>query len=340
MSQQLDRRAFLKTVAATGAAGAVPLAAISRASPSRESAAEVIVKTLYESLTDEQRHAVCFDWDYKDPRRGLLRTHVSNNWMVTEQPIRSDFYTKKQQILIHDIFRAIINPDWYGRFMKQLRDDTNGQEWGAEQSIAIFGKPAGDKDKFQFVLTGRHITLRADGNSEPKAAFGGPIFYGHAASGFVEKVGHPHNVFWHQAQAANLVYQMLDGKQREKALVEKRPQESAVGFQGRKGGMVPGIPVTDMTEDQRQELERVVKLLAGPFRKEDQEKAQQCLKDQGGIERCSLAFYKEGDLGDDGEWDNWRLEGPAFVWYFRGTPHVHVWVNVANDQTLPLNAAP
>ena len=52
----------------------------------------------------------------------------------------------------------------------------------------------------------------------------------------------------------------------------------------------------------------------------------------------SLAFYKEGDIGDDGEWDNWRLEGPSFVWYFRGKPHVHVWVNVADDPTMKTNA--
>ena len=54
---------------------------------------------------------------------------------------------------------------------------------------------------------------------------------------------------------------------------------------------------------------------------------------QGGLDDCHLAFYKEGDLGDDGVWDNWRLEGPSFVWYFRGKPHVHVWVNVADDPT-------
>ena len=27
---------------------------------------------------------------------------------------------------------------------------------------------------------------------------------------------------------------------------------------------------------------------------------------------------------------HWRVEGPAFVWHFRGAPHVHVWVNVAH----------
>ena len=43
-------------------------------------------------------------------------------------------------------------------------------------------------------------------------------------------------------------------------------------------------------------------------------------------------------IGDDQEWDNWRLEGPSFVWYFRGTPHVHVWVNVADDSSVETNA--
>lgn len=337
----LDRRDFLKTVSA-GAAGSVPLlaAAGSQAAPSRTSAAETAVKALYETFTDEQKKAVCFDWDFKDPMRGLLRTHVSANWQITPHPIRGDFYTKKQQILIHDIFKGLINPDWYARFLKQLRDDTNGKEWGAEQSIALFGKP-GDKDKFEFVLTGRHMTLRADGNSENRVAFGGPIFYGHAASGSSEKVGHPGNVFWQQARLANFVHQMLDGKQREKSLLDKRPAEAAVGFRTPEKGKqatFPGIPVAELNAEQQDELQKVLKALIEPFRKEDQDSVQDCLKKQRGLERCSLAFYREGDLGDDGEWDNWRLEGPAFVWYFRGTPHVHVWVNVANDPKVPLNA--
>jgi len=24
----------------------------------------------------------------------------------------------------------------------------------------------------------------------------------------------------------------------------------------------------------------------------------------------------------------WQLESPNMVWYFRGAPHVHVWVNI------------
>lgn len=33
---------------------------------------------------------------------------------------------------------------------------------------------------FEFVLTGRHCTRRCDGDSVEGAAFGGPLFYGHA----------------------------------------------------------------------------------------------------------------------------------------------------------------
>lgn len=49
-------------------------------------------------------------------------------------------------------------------------------------------------------------------------AFGGPIFYGHAAEGFNEKPDHPGNVYWYQAKRANELFQALDGKQRKVAL--------------------------------------------------------------------------------------------------------------------------
>jgi hypothetical protein len=335
----LNRRQFIKSVgvtAAAAAAGGLPLFATPRvlAAPTPKSAAETAVKALYDALSEQQKKELCFDWDYTDGR-GLLRTHVSNNWQITRPHIRSSYFTKEQQGIIYDIFKGVINPEWEANFRKQLKDDTGGKEWGEEQSIAIFGKP-GD-GKFEFVMTGRHMTLRADGHSEDHVAFGGPIFYGHAASGFNEKVHHPGNVFWHQAVAANKIYQMLDGKQQKVALVAKRPAEAAVGFHGDKG-MFPGIPIADLSADQKAELQKVLGLLIEPFRKEDQEEALACLKKQGGIDHCSLAFYKDGDIGDDGEWDNWRVEGPSFVWYFRGEPHVHVWVNVADDASVKLNA--
>jgi hypothetical protein len=297
-----------------------------------DDSAEAAVKRLHESLSTEQRKQVCFAWDHVDEKRGLLRARVAANWHVTKPRVRSDFYTPAQQRLVREVFEGLVQRDWTARFDKQLRDDAEGF---GDQSIAIFGAPG--VGKFQFAITGRHITLRCDGGSAAELAFGGPIFYGHAASGFNEKVGHPGNIFWHQAVAANTVFGMLDGKQQQIALLKRAPAENAVGFQGAEGKF-PGIPASALSTDQKAHLEKVLQKLVEPYRQSDRDRVNGCLKAQGGLERCSLAFYEQGDLGNDRVWDIWRLEGPAFVWHFKGTPHVHTWVHVADNPAVKLNA--
>src|SRR5207248_6783491 len=177
-------------------------------------------------------------------------------------------------------------PDWHERIFRQLKDDADG--YGKQQTIAIFGAPG--SGKFEFVMTGRHLTIRCDGDSTEHVAFGGPIFYGHAASGFTEKVHHPGNVFWEQAVLANKVYQLLDPKQQARALAEKRPAEAAVDF--RRGKGYTGIPVAELAGEQKQALQTVLKKLVEPFRTEDQDEALEALKKQGGLDRCHLTFYK------------------------------------------------
>jgi hypothetical protein len=180
------------------------------------------------------------------------------------------------------------------------------------------------------------MTMRCDGNSEQHVAFGGPIFYGHAPEDS-EGPKHTGNSYWEQAVAANRVYDMLDGKQRKLAEVGKTPREQSVAFTGA-SGMRPGIPLSEMSKDQIGEMQKVLAKLLEPYRQGDQDEARKCLETQGGLEKCSLAFYTDNDIGGDKVWDNWRLEGPSFVWYFRGAPHVHVWVNIADDASVKLNA--
>ena len=342
-SQDLDRRRFLKTsggaALAVSALPAALLPAAARAAEIARVSPESLVKKLYKSMNEKQLSTVCFDWDYEKTFRsgikksGLLRTRVENNWQVTDKKINSDFYTNDQRELIRAIFEGLYNPEWIPRIEKQLKDDAGG--YGKQQSIAIFGKPG--SDKFEFVMTGRHLTIRCDGNSADHVAFGGPIFYGHAASEFDEPSDHPGNIFWPQALEANKVFGMLDGKQRKQALVTGRPREQAISFQGANGSF-PGTPISDMSSDQKEHMQKVLQKLIEPYREADRTEAMQCLKKIGGIDKCSLAFYSDGDIGDDGTWDNWRLEGPSFVWYFRGSPHVHVWVNVASDAAVQTNS--
>ena len=346
--ERVARRDFLATaggaVLGASALGGVlpaariwakPAAAATPAATAANAVPESLVKTLYETLSPKQRETICFDWDHKDPKLGLLRTRISANWNITEPfVVDRDFYTNDQMAIIRSIFESIISPESHERIDKQLEDDAGG--YGVQNSIAIFGKPG--SEKCEFVMTGRHMTIRADGNSADHVAFGGPIFYGHAADSFDEGPDHKGNVFWPQAQAANKLYHTLDSKQQKQALVVKGlPNESRVGFRGKKGDF-QGIAVTDLSTDQREHLQKVMAMLVEPYRQSDRDEVTKCIKSQGGLDACHLAYYAEGDIGKDKVWDNWRIEGPSFVWHYRGAPHVHVWVNVADDPSVKLNA--
>jgi hypothetical protein len=190
--------------------------------------------------------------------------------------------------------------------------------------VAIFGEPG--SGQFEFEMTGRHLTIRADGDSVAGAAFGGPIIYGHGA-GDSEK-GLPGNVFYYQTQKANEVFQALDGTQRTKALLPKAPPEARVPVQG-DAGQFQGIRLGELAPDQKALVESVIKILLDPYREADVDEAMALMKAGGGLDALHMAFYEADDLGEDHEWDIWRIEGPTFVWHFRGAPHVHAYVNIA-----------
>jgi hypothetical protein len=335
-----NRRDFLKrtsvSVLASGVALASAPALLHAAEPTTAptASAESLVKLLYEALTPGQREKICFAWDHQDPERGLLRTRVANNWDITDHYVNDEFYTGDQRTLIRDIFENLYNPEWHAHIDQQLSDDSGG--FGEQNSIAIFGQPG--SDKFEFVMTGRHMTVRCDGNTTEHVAFGGPIFYGHAGEGFDEEANHPGNVFWPQAIEANKLYHALSGKQQQLALVKRGlPREERVAFQGT-SGRFQGIPLSELTSDQKERVQEVLQKLVEPYRQSDRDEVVAALKKQGGLDACHLAFYEQNDIGRDKVWDNWRLEGPSFVWHFRGSPHVHVWVNVADSPDVKLNS--
>lgn len=326
----VSRRDFLRSVggaAAVVAAGGLPIFAMPRpASAAPTGTSESLVPQLYKSLTDAQKQAVCFGWDH--PRRQM----ISNNWEIVPQKIGA-FYTPEQQELIMAIFKGAHNEEWVPKRLQQLKDDGGGFQ---NYQIALFGEPG--TNQFEWVMTGRHLTLRVDGDSLPGVAFGGPIFYGHAAQGFNEKPDHPGNVYWYQALRANEVFNALDGKQREQALVlGPVPSESPKTLISAPAGERPGIPVASMSKDQKDLVIKVLQDLVAPMRASDIAEGRRYLEANGGLDSLNMAFYKQEDIGSDGVWDIWRLEGPTMVWYFRGAPHVHTWVWVSEK---PLTTAP
>jgi len=314
-SGPFSRRDFLKTTLAGAAASALPV--IGRAAESPKS--ETLVATLFKSFNEQQRGAVCFPFEHP------LRAKVDNNWHITDKTI-SAFFNADQQAMIREIFVGLHSPEYAERVVKQVEHDSGKEGFGGS-SIALFGEP--DTGKFEFVLTGRHCTRRCDGDSVEGAAFGGPIFYGHAAAGFTEKPQHPGNAYWYQAVRANEVFAMLDGKQRQTALLgDSRGEDGTdtVKLTGKKSGL-PGIPVSALSADQRDHVRKVMADLLAPFREQDAVEAMKLVEAQG-FENLHMAFYKNEDLGHDGVWDVFQIEGPSMVWYFRGEPHVHAWVNI------------
>lgn len=308
-----SRREFLRTAAV----GSVALAGAKAASKFVGSS-ETLVATLHKSLTPEQKQAVAFPFDHP------LRSKVDNNWHIVPQQV-GKFFTADQQAMITEIFRGLHNPEFVDKVIYHINEDGGGIE---NYSVALFGEPG--TGKFEFVLTGRHCTIRCDGDSIDGVAFGGPIFYGHASQGFNEKPDHPGNVYWYQAKRANEVFQALDGKQRSMALLGDPREEKATDTVRLKkaGEKLEGLPVADMSRDQRQLVEKVLADLLLPFRKQDTDEAMRYIKKNGGVSKLSMSFFKNLDIGNDGVWDVWQLESPTMVWYFRGSPHVHTWVNI------------
>lgn len=173
---KVTRRSFVQVASAGVAAIALPRVLRADDSTADVKAPESLVKKLYDSLSEKQREEICFTWDYTDDRK-VLRTHVSNNWQITDLKtcgLGTNFYTRDQKDIVEAWFWGLYNKDWHDRIRKQLQDDAGG--YGKQQTIAIFGKPG--SEKFEMVMTGRHLTIRCDGNTTEHVAFGGPIFYG------------------------------------------------------------------------------------------------------------------------------------------------------------------
>ena len=325
----VDRRAFIRTLALSGAAltagsasALVPGSASADRKPMPRVAnpvAEDLVKELFAGLNDNQKKAVVKPWN--DRRRKTVNPNHALDKTLDA------VYTKAQQDLVQKIVRAIASDD------KGWNQISRGGTWDRSNSFDktgadIFGDPS--KGKFAFLCTGHHLTVRCDGDSEEGAAFGGPIYYGHSPNGYS-----PRNVFSYQTRQMQKAYQALDEKQRKQATVAMgNPGEGAKSIQLKKDAKLPGIAYADLSKDQQELFEQVMKTILSPFRQQDGAEVVAIIKAMGGMKKVHMAFYSEEyentKTSEKQPWSFWRLEGPGFVWNFRVLPHVHTYVNIAS----------
>src|SRR5205823_872265 len=124
------------------------------------------------------------------------------------------------------------------------------------------------------------------------------------------------NLFNYQTRAVLEVYKALSEKQRKVAIIPY-PDEHARSVRFRTGeDKMPGLSFGEMSADQQALVEKVMRVIVSPFRKEDADEVMQIVKANGGLQKLHLGFFKH-EKTKEGQWDFWRLEGPGFVWNFR-----------------------
>jgi len=93
-----------------------------------------------------------------------------------------------------------------------------------------------------------------------------------------------------------------------------------------KDAELAGIPTTEFSKDQQELARKVIADCLAPFRPADVKESMKYIDAQ--FDDLHFSYFKNMDIGNDGVWDVWQIEGPSMVWYFRGDPHVHTWVNI------------
>lgn len=321
------RRDFIRVLGASAAAVAVggmtPLQKALAARAAKQAEAEALVFELYKSLDSDQKKKLVRPWDAGAAKGTPSRLHIFTNGPVDKLLIGVE-YNKKQVELLDRVFRAMSNgEEGYQRLSRRGKFDNSGSFESI--SALIYGEPVEGK-KFAIVFDGHHLTVRCDGGSEEKTAFGGPLYYGHSPSGYSTT-----NVFNYQTKALTEVFGSLSEKQREVAVKPGHWKDGDSTVQlPKKGSTVPGLSIREMSADQKGLIEKAMRDLVSPYRKEDGDVVMEIIKANGGMEKIALAFYQEGKTTEKEPWTFWRLEGPGFVWSFRALPHIHTFVNISS----------
>lgn len=328
--QEYDRRDFIRVVggstAAMLAAGTAPALGQTAAPPAPRAGkpAEGLIRELYEGMSAEQRRTVVLPWDHgagnnQLPTRLRMVNAAHNGQLI------GDHYTPAQQELIERILRSISSGE------DGFRQLTRGGTFDGSRSLQrcgshIFGNP--EQGQYSWVFSGHHLTVRCDGNSEPDAAFGGPMYYGHSPDGYSQR-----NIFNYQTRAVRSVFDALTEAQRQQAILIVSPNNPGEHYESvrfrQSGQRYPGLPSSELTADQKRLVEAVMREVISPFRREDGDEVMQLIRRNGGLDRIHIAFYRDREITDNSRWHFWRLEGPGFVWNYRILPHVHTYVNIA-----------
>ena len=250
-------------------------------------AAESLLEQFRRTLSPEQRRVLV--WPGNDPKRRM----VQNHWAVVPAIIAD--LTASQQELALSLIRQVCTPEGFARLTHQRDDDAGG--WKHDH-LAVFGSPI-DPDGFEWVVTGRHLTLRGSATGViPR----GPLFWGHTASG-------PTSLGARSAELAGTLFRALDADQRRLAI---RP----VG---------PGLSLADLGPEPQTLARQLLASLTEPFRVGSWPAVLASSPDRSDWDGVRWEVCSAGPGRDDQPPPIWRVVGPLFSWSWHAEPHRHCW---------------
>jgi hypothetical protein len=324
--RKMNRRTALKY-------GGVGLAALAGAGvggywfvpPARSGSLEsvdLLAQRLYTSLDSEQRAETCVRYDHP-----LRQYHNRGVWGGGRTIVGG--FTRPQRRILTDLLYAGLSEEGRERVPEEFFTRWTGVH---SMRALICGDPT--SRPYQIILTGAHLNLRLGGKSSEGAAFGGPQVYGDQRGD--GDAGLPGNLYRDQFVIAQRLLRSLDSGRWKQAVVEEAPVQTKIELQGRHGTF-SGIPVAELGAEGKTLARQLVERILSTYPPSDVAYARECLEANGGLEALWLSYYQHGEDGDIPEGQVFRLEGPSAVFYFRGHPHVHAFVNVAMDGDSPLS---
>jgi uncharacterized protein DUF3500/5'-nucleotidase-like protein len=283
---------------------------------------DVLARRLYTSLDPEQRAETCVSYNHP------LRQYHNRGVWGGGRSILGGFARDQRQILTDLLYAGL------SEVGRERVPEESFTRWAGVHGmhVLICGDPTAPP--YQIILTGVHLNLRLGGNSPEGAAFGGPQVYGDQHGN--GRVGLPGNVYRDQFVFAQRLLRSLDSDRRKHALLEEAPVQTQIELQGRHG-VFSGIPAAELGPEGKGLAHELVESIFSTYPRGDVDYARECLVANGGIDALFLSYYQHGEDGEIPEAQVFRLEGPSAVFYFRGYPHVHAFVNVAMDGDTPLS---
>src|SRR5215510_2329749 len=322
----MNRRTALKLGASLAVVGGTGLYGGYLLVPPRRSRAlepvDALAQRLYVSLDAEQRAKTCVSYDHP------LRQYHNRGVEGGGRSILGGF-TREQRRTLTDLLYAGLSESGRQRLPEQDLIRWTGVH---SMHVVICGDPTAPP--YQIILTGLHLNLRLGGKSREGTTFREPQVYGDQRGN--GRVGLPGNVYRAQFVIAHRMLQSLDSGRRKQALLEEAPVQTKIELQGRHG-VFAGIPVQELEPEGNALAHDLVESILSTYPPGDVSYARECLVANGGLDALFLSYYQHGEDGDIPEGQVFRVEGPSAVFYFRGYPHVHAFINVAVDGDSPLS---